>query len=180
MKGKRNALLTAVVLLLVTHRLPAPITEIPESPTPALSAATEQTSKPKAKRLSHSFAGKWTGTLRIETQDSYRGNNAKGEHRVSSELWIFDISADQKIVSFHRAVWKGPPTRAAVIRTSEDTLTWVEKTTASASVPIDFYNANGRKAGPRRGRCTRSRTQPQAWCAKAIQRTFTPGSRTPA
>jgi hypothetical protein len=147
MKGKRNVLLTAVVLLLVTHRLPAPITEIPESPTPALSAAPEQTSKPKAKRLSRSFAGKWTGTLRIETQDSYRGNNAKGQHRVSSELWIFDISADQKIVSFHRAAWKGPPTRAAVIRTSEDTLTWVEKTTASASVPIDFYNANRRKTG---------------------------------
>jgi len=51
MKGKRNVLLTAVVLLLLTHRLPAPITEIPESPTSALSAAPEQTSKPKAKRL---------------------------------------------------------------------------------------------------------------------------------
>jgi hypothetical protein len=66
MKGKRNALLTAVVLLLATHRLPAPITEIPESPTPA----PEQSAKPKPKRITKpkvttKFAGTWTGTIRF-------------------------------------------------------------------------------------------------------------------
>ncbi len=91
--------------------------------------------------------GKWTGTLRIETQDSYRGNNAKGDHRVLSEMWIFDIPADQKTVSFHRAASTGPATQAALVHTSEDTLTWAEKTKASASVPYDEFDGNGRKIG---------------------------------
>jgi hypothetical protein len=71
----------------------------------------------------------------------------KGSTGFHLSYGIFDISADQKIVSFHRAAWNGPPTRAAVIRASEDTLTWVEKTTASAFVPKDFYNAIGQKTG---------------------------------
>jgi len=97
--------------------------------------------------VSASFVGKWIGTLRIETQDSYRGNNAKGDHRVLSESWIFDIPEDQKIISFHRAASTGPPTQAALVHTSEDTLTWIEKTTASASVPYDEFDGNGRKIG---------------------------------
>src|SRR6266581_4649252 len=53
------------------------------------------------------FAGKWIGTLRIESQDSYRGNNAKGEHKVSSAKWIIEVSDDQKTVTFRRADWHG-------------------------------------------------------------------------
>jgi hypothetical protein len=72
----------AVTLLLITaHRLPAPISEVPESPTPA----PEQSAKPKPKRVIHpktnqsekssvaastpsptrskTFAGKWVGTM---------------------------------------------------------------------------------------------------------------------
>jgi hypothetical protein len=73
---------TAVLLLIAAHRLPAPIQEIPESPTPA----PEQSAKPKVKRANKSkpkseasestssvkvhpsskqsrFAGTWTGTM---------------------------------------------------------------------------------------------------------------------
>ena len=66
MMGKRKVLFITVVLLLLTHRLPAPITEIPESPTPA----PEQSAKPKPKRITKpkvttKFAGTWTGTIRF-------------------------------------------------------------------------------------------------------------------
>ena len=66
MKGKRKVLFITVVLLLLTHRLPAPITEIPESPTPA----PKQSAKPKPKRITKpkvttKFAGTWTGTIRF-------------------------------------------------------------------------------------------------------------------
>jgi hypothetical protein len=77
----RLLLCVGSVMLLTAHRLPAPITEIPESPTPTL----EQSAKPKQKRViqpkanqserssvavstpsstpSKKFAGKWVGTM---------------------------------------------------------------------------------------------------------------------
>jgi cytoskeletal protein RodZ len=73
--------LVAALLLVTAHRLPAPISEIPESPTPA----PEQSAKPKPKRTTNPksqasesttksakpqstpkqsrFAGTWTGTM---------------------------------------------------------------------------------------------------------------------
>jgi hypothetical protein len=90
MKGKGNALLTTVVLLLLTHRLPAPIQEASESPTPepeqSVMPQTKRTSKPRVTGDSSEsstksqppsrtprtqaapqpkFAGTWTGTLNI-------------------------------------------------------------------------------------------------------------------
>jgi hypothetical protein len=58
--------LCLVILLISAHRLPAPISEVPESPTPSL----EQSAEPKTKRTTkrqtanrNSFAGTWAGTI---------------------------------------------------------------------------------------------------------------------
>jgi hypothetical protein len=94
-----------------------------------------------------SFAGRWEGTLRIESQDSYRGNNAKGAHKISSEAWVFDISPDEKTVSFYRAQWKGPKTPAPIVHKNSHLVTWHVSTKASASTPTAFYDKNGRLLG---------------------------------
>src|SRR5258708_1127881 len=81
MKRTLAPLLTVAMVLITAHRLPAPIQEVPESPTPA----PEQSATPKAKRVvesktdhpttssrapstpnparSKKFAGTWTGTM---------------------------------------------------------------------------------------------------------------------
>ncbi len=84
MKRTLALLLTAVLLLITAHRLPAPIQEVPESPTPAPAeqAKAKKTqsksktieSEPKTKSASKPsaapapqgparFAGTWTGTI---------------------------------------------------------------------------------------------------------------------
>jgi len=93
------------------------------------------------------FAGKWLGTLRIESQDSYRGNNAKGEHKVFSEKWIIEVSDDEKTVIFRRADWHGPGGRAAVVHKDDHTIRWSESVKASMSAPIALYRSNGQKIG---------------------------------
>ncbi len=67
------ALLLTVALLLVTaHRLPAPIQEVPESPTPTPAvapAAQPRKSPPKPKSKPSGaprFAGTWTGRITID------------------------------------------------------------------------------------------------------------------
>src|SRR6266404_7716609 len=82
------------------------------------------------KQFRASFAGTWSGTLKTESQDSYRGNNAKGRHEVSSEPWTFTISDDEKSVAFHRSKWYGPELRSKVVRKNANTLTWHESTKA--------------------------------------------------
>lgn len=81
MKRALALFLIAALLLITAHRLPAPIQEVPESPTPT----PEQSAKPKPKRAtrpkatqterssvakptpsptpSKKFAGKWVGTM---------------------------------------------------------------------------------------------------------------------
>lgn len=93
------------------------------------------------------FAGKWIGTLRIESQDSYRGNNAKGEHKVSSEKWIIEISDDERTATFRRADWHGPGGRAAVVHKNEHSIGWTESVKASMSAPMALYRSNGQKIG---------------------------------
>ena len=100
-----------------------------------------------AKQFHASFAGNWRGKLTTESQDSYRGNDAKGRHEVSSDVWSFTISADEKWVAFHRGNWQGPEVRYNVVRKNPNTLTWHESTKASAYTPMDFYDAKGRKIG---------------------------------
>lgn len=93
------------------------------------------------------FAGKWIGTLRIESQDSYRGNNAKGEHKVSFEKVIIEVSDDERTVTFRPADWHGPGGRAAVVRKNDHTIGWSESVKASMSAPIELYRSNGQKVG---------------------------------
>jgi hypothetical protein len=93
------------------------------------------------------FAGKWMGTLRIESQDSYRGNDAKGEHRVSFAKWIIEVSNDEKTVSFRPVDWHGPAGHAAIVHKNERTLGWTESVKASMSAPMTIYRSNGEKAG---------------------------------
>jgi hypothetical protein len=91
-----------------------------------------------------SFAGKWTGTLKTESQDSYRGNNAKGKHTVSSEVWIFKISDGERTISFHPTNWKGPEWVAFLIHKNDHTLTWHLSGKASAGTPFTVWR-NGQK-----------------------------------
>jgi hypothetical protein len=93
------------------------------------------------------FAGKWIGTLRIESQDSYRGNNAKGEHKVSSAEWIIEVSNDERTVTFRPASWHGPPGHAATVHNNEHTIRWTESVKASMSAPIAVYRSDGQKVG---------------------------------
>ena len=66
MSARSCVFLVLALLLVGTHRLPAPITEIPESPTPG----PEQSAKPKPKgitkpKVTTKFAGTWTGIIRF-------------------------------------------------------------------------------------------------------------------
>jgi len=110
--------------------------------------ATAREPKPAVTSASKvSFAGKWIGTLRIESQDSYRGNNAKGEHRISSTKWVFEISADERSIVFHPAGWKGPAPRLPIVHKDDRTVRWNESVKSSMSAPMDLYAADGRKLG---------------------------------
>jgi hypothetical protein len=109
-------------------------------------AAQHQAAKPStASKIV--FAGKWIGTLRIESQDSYRGNNAKGAHKVSSAQWIIEVSDDERTVSFHPADWHGPAGHATVVHKNDHTINWNESVKASMSAPMALYRANGQKVG---------------------------------
>ncbi len=93
------------------------------------------------------FAGKWIGMLRIESQDSYRGNNAKGKHKVSSAKWIIEVSDDERSVTFRPADWHGPAGNAAVVHKDDHTIRWTESVKASMSAPMALYRSNGQKVG---------------------------------
>lgn len=95
----RAMVLSVIVLLLTTHRLPAPITEISEpTATPnakAKKASAKNESRPAAKpaaKPAGSFAGTWTGT----TQGT--GNTTFGNQKNSSSYSI-QISPDEKTLS---------------------------------------------------------------------------------
>jgi hypothetical protein len=68
MKGFSVLVLTVALLLMTTHRLPAPISEVPESPTPA----PEQSAKPKPKRTSNPKSRVKIQELRQSKQDTVR------------------------------------------------------------------------------------------------------------
>jgi len=93
------------------------------------------------------FAGKWTGTLRMESQDSYRGNNAKGEHKVSFAKWIIEVSRDERTVTFRPVDWRGPVGHATAAHKDDRTIGWTESVKASMSSPMTWYSSNGEKVG---------------------------------
>src|SRR5436309_6023598 len=51
MKQMTTVLLTVVLLLMTAHRLPAPIQEVPESPTPGATPAPKESAKTKPRPL---------------------------------------------------------------------------------------------------------------------------------
>jgi len=139
--------LSAVVLLLTTHRLPAPISEVPETTptpkpkreaTPRLKAKPEATPKPTA-TSNRSFAGTWTGSA---------GNSS------GSAVYVIKISDDEKTVWIN---WNksgknitGSGLQAPCNRFRE-TLTW--SITQQVSIETDTLrmNANGTASFVRKG-----------------------------
>jgi hypothetical protein len=92
----RSLLLSAVVLLLTTHRLPAPFSEMPEA-TPTPKPKREATSRPQPKPAAtskrtatpnRSFAGTWNGSTDDSMSDGSKSNT----------LWSIKISDDEKTV----------------------------------------------------------------------------------
>jgi cytoskeletal protein RodZ len=63
-------ILCPLALLLTTHRLPAPIQEIPESPTPAATPAPEQSAKPKVKHAAKPKAASENSEASTKRQSS--------------------------------------------------------------------------------------------------------------
>ena len=95
-----------------------------------------------------SFAGKWKGKLHFESQDSYRGNSAKGQHRSDNAVWIFEISPDEKTVTYYPTDWKGPRQQAKFTHKNSRTITWHESEKQSAELtPKTFYDKQGRHIG---------------------------------
>jgi hypothetical protein len=90
----------------------------------------------------HRFAGTWSGRLSFERPLSYDGNDAKGEHLVSSQDWVIIISADEKTATFRPAYWKGPPSSAPIVRKGDRALSWTE-----SGLPKEIYDKNGRLLG---------------------------------
>jgi hypothetical protein len=134
MDAKNRSVLIIFLLPLAAYLLPQP-------------AIAHQPKAAGTSGAKISFAGKWIGTLRIESQDSYRGNNAKGEHRISSARWVFEISADERSIVFYPADWKAPAPRLPIVRKDGLTLRWSELVKASMSAPMALYAANGRQLG---------------------------------
>jgi hypothetical protein len=93
-KRTLTLLLTVALLVITTHRLPAPISEVPETtpaPTPRRGATPRAKPKPETTPKptpSHSLAGTWTGTT--ITKVSKGGD--------SSATYIIRISDDEKTV----------------------------------------------------------------------------------
>jgi hypothetical protein len=92
------------------------------------------------------LAGRWKGKLHFESQDSYRGNNAKGKHRSEDSEWIFEISSDEKAITYHRITWKGPTSPVKLVNKDSNSVTWHESEKQSAELkPKVFYDQNGRR-----------------------------------
>lgn len=109
-----------------------------------LLSARDETNSTRPEHL----AGKWKGKLHFESQDSYRGNNAKGEHQSGNVIWVFEISPDEKMITHYPADWKGPKQRTKVVHKDSLTITWHESEKQSAKLkPKTFYSSQGRRIG---------------------------------
>jgi hypothetical protein len=89
------ALLTAALLLITTHRLPAPIQEVPQTtPTPtngpttpkkASIAPAASAESPTAKAKTKRFAGTWTGIVPFKDPFANGGGNQQCDFIVNDE-----------------------------------------------------------------------------------------------
>jgi hypothetical protein len=112
------------LLLITAHRLPAPISELPEATPKAKSREGEpgSKSKPSTEKKSVSaprvsFAGTWTGTASGRMQQAVFGPTT-----TSANLNI-QISPDERTVSWTTSAWMFGKTQAAVQKNGR-TLTW--------------------------------------------------------
>jgi hypothetical protein len=105
MKRTRALVLTAALLLLTAHRLPAPIQEVPESPTPV--PAKQESSKVKPKRT------------KAKTPSESSDNTKKASTRASAPSAKSPEAAPH---SRFAGIWKGTLS-GGILGTFEETLT---------------------------------------------------------
>jgi len=111
--------LTVALLLITAPRLPAPIQEVPESPTPTPAVATaaqprKSPPKPKSKPSgAPRFAGTWTGRITADTMGdvdvtlviSTEGTSVAQSSKAG--VWTRPLTYDGKLLS-----WQTGPTNA--------------------------------------------------------------------
>ncbi len=134
--------LSAVVLLLTTHPLPAPIQEVPDT-TPPPKPKREMTPRPKPKP-NRSFAGNWTGNV--------TSNASSGES--GSYSYVVKISDDAKTVWIN---WNqtgqpiGGPGYQAPCNRFRETLTWSLTFAESMATDTLRIDDNGNASFVRQG-----------------------------
>ncbi|HXP34588.1 MAG TPA: hypothetical protein VN827_03480 [Chthoniobacterales bacterium] len=127
-------LLLPIALLLITpHRLPAPIQEVPESPTPApkpkvkakSEEATQETKKKENKPTLSAFVGTWTGTI-AGSMTSDVGLNVSSN---ASRTVI--ISGDGTVTYFGQSGTQTGPTSQSKVILSKDgrSVSWTNQQT---------------------------------------------------
>ena len=84
--------LSVVALLLTTHRLPAPISEVPQvtptptsAPTPSRNAPAASVQSPPSRLKTGRFAGTWTGTVPFKDPLANGGGNQQCEFIINDE-----------------------------------------------------------------------------------------------
>jgi hypothetical protein len=109
--------LTVALLLITTHRLPAPIQEVPESPTPTPAVAPapqprKSPPKPRSKLTGAArFAGTWTGRITIDRfADTdvtlvISTDGTSVAQRSQAGVWTRPLTYDGKLLS-----WQTGPT----------------------------------------------------------------------
>jgi hypothetical protein len=121
-----RALFAIVLLLITAHRLPAPISEVPETtPTPkpksnrqVTESAPKQQSATKAVTApAVSFAGTWTGTA------NGRINQAVFGQKGFSSNYNLQISADERTATWTSSAWIFAKFHAPVQKNGR-TLSW--------------------------------------------------------
>jgi hypothetical protein len=156
MKRTLALLLAVAVLLITAHRLPAPISEAPETtPTPKPKREMTPRSKPKpeatpkpAATPNRSFAGTWTGSTADSMSDGSKSNT----------LWSIKISDDEKtvLINWHVSgeTTIGPGLQAPCIRFGS-ALSWSLKqlgdTPTWACTDTLQLNSNGTASFVRQG-----------------------------
>jgi hypothetical protein len=163
MKRKLALLLTVALLLITAHQLPAPIQEVPESPTPAL----EQSATPKPKRTikpkvanenSESstkrktpapnprarFAGTWSGTVNVP--NPLEGGNSNctyvinaAENSVAETCERFNKNTSAATVNGSTISWKN-----GIFKEYNNALTLIgDGRTAQITITSSWGNGSG-------------------------------------
>lgn len=144
-----------LMLLLTTQRLPAPISEVPQTTpppkpkqaAPKIKSKPEATPKPKA-TPNRSFAGTWSGSVIAKASDGSDNSSATYIIRISDDektVWINWNQSGQPI--------SGPGYQAPCNRFRE-TLTWSFTFPASINTDTLRINTDGTASFVREGKWT--------------------------